>query len=67
MVKSNFASKQPDSCLAVTPSIPHKAVTHEVVDTIHTRTTVMTSVIDLVIYLYICYICLLKLSIRKKS
>ena len=54
MVKSNFASKQ-HSCLAVTPSIPHKAVTREVVDTIHTRATVMTSVIDIVIYVYICY------------
>ena len=35
MVQSNFASKQ-HSCLAVTHIIPHKAVTREVVDTIHT-------------------------------
>ena len=60
MVKSNFASKQ-HSCLAVTPSIPHKAVTREVDDTIHTRTTVMTSVIDIDIF---C-LCLLLIKYKK--
>ena len=33
----------------MTPSIPLKAVTREVVDAIHTRTTVLTGVIDTVI------------------
>lgn len=56
MVKSNFASKQ-RSCLAVTPSIPHKAV-----KLLIPSTQVMTVVIDIVIYVYICY----QLSIRNK-
>ena len=34
----------------MTPSIPLKAVTREIVDAIHTRTTVLTSVVDTVIY-----------------
>ena len=44
-----FASKL-RTCLAMTPSIPLKAVTREIVDAIHTRTTVLTSVIYTVIY-----------------
>ena len=37
------------TCLAMTPSIPLKAVTREIVDAIHTRTTILTSVVDAVI------------------
>ena len=39
-----FASKL-HTCLAVTPSIPFKAVTRETIDAIHARATVLTSVI----------------------
>ena len=43
-----FPSKR-HTCLAMTPSIPFKAVTREIIDAIHTRTTVLTSVIYTVI------------------
>ena len=48
MRKPNFSLKR-HTYLAVTPGIPLKAVTREIVDAIHTRTTVLTSVIYTVI------------------
>ena len=47
MVKSNFASKQ-HSCLAVTPSIPHKAV-----KLLIPSTQGMIVVSDIVIYVFL--------------
>ena len=44
-----FFASELRTCLAMTPSIPLKAVTREIVDAIHTRTTVLTSVVDTVI------------------
>ena len=48
IVFNNFASKRYTS-LAVTPSIPLRAATREVVDAIHTKTTVLAGVIYTVI------------------
>ena len=56
IVLNKFASKR-HTCLAMTPSIPLKAVTREIIYAIHTRTTVLTGVIDTVIY-----VCLTKIK-----
>ena len=45
----NFNLKRYTS-LAVTPSIPLAAATREILDAIHTRATVLTGVVDTVIY-----------------
>ena len=47
ITKPNFASKL-HTCQTVTPSIPLKAVTREIGDAIHTRTTVSTIVISVI-------------------
>ena len=46
----NNISLTPHACLALTSSIPLQAGTREVVDALHTRTTVLTGLIDTVIY-----------------
>ena len=56
-IELNNFSLKPHTCLAVTPSVPLKAVTREIIYAIQTRTTVLTGVINTVIY-----VCLKKIK-----